>query len=143
MEILIFIVLYFPVYFGLRWAVDLPEALADADLHIGMALVATFVSTLAVVLLKDKIQDAARWRKNAVCVVTKNEAGYHKIVFDGHVDAKAFALAWERFAGAQVEIVERKTVRRPDCERGRLEYQFLGGNEKPCSTEQPTTGGAG
>lgn len=55
MELIIFIVLFFPVYFGLRYAIDIGEDLAEAGLHSLMAVVVTFVIFILLDWLKEKI----------------------------------------------------------------------------------------
>lgn len=58
----------------------------------------------------------------ATCMITKNDSGYHKVVFDKYVPA----LLWKSAGPAQGQLVSETKVRRPRSERGGLHYTFLG-----------------
>jgi hypothetical protein len=57
MILVIYLVLYFPVYFFSRWAFPLTQDWTEAGIHAVIALVFTFVLVIALYLLKDWLFD--------------------------------------------------------------------------------------
>jgi len=55
MYLIIYIVLFFPVYFGLRYAIDIGENLREAGLYSIMAVVMTLVIFILLDWLRGKI----------------------------------------------------------------------------------------
>ncbi len=55
MELVVFLLLFFPVFFSTRYFIRLPEFWTDTGIHSLIAVIITFGSTVGFFWLKDKI----------------------------------------------------------------------------------------